>query len=92
MGVQENKKDEVERKSVEDVCRDCWRCGIRFQLRVGLGWVRREGVTVICRATRNGLSVVANAASLSPSVSRLPSHSHSDAYAHTLAAVLVAGN
>lgn len=57
-------KNEGERKSVEDLCRDCWRCGIRFQLRVGLGWVRREGVTVICRATRNGLSVVANAASL----------------------------
>lgn len=60
----EGNKNEVERKSVEDLCRDCWRCGIRFQLRVGPGWVRREGVTVICRATRNGLSVVANAASL----------------------------
>lgn len=90
MGVRENKKDEVERKSVEDVCRDCWRCGIRFQLRAGLGWVRREGVTVICRATRNGLSVVANAASLSPNVSRLTLTS--DAHAHALAAVLVAGN
>lgn len=53
----QKKKDEVGRKPVEDVCRDCWRCGIRFQLRVGLGWVRREGVTVICRATRNGLVI-----------------------------------
>jgi hypothetical protein len=103
-GVEETKKNEVDRKSVEDLCRDCWRCGIRFQLRVGLGWVvRREGVTVICRATRNGLSVVANAASRAPSASPSHSHSHShssaSAHAHSAkvglpvsAAVLVAVN
>lgn len=55
------------------------------------GWTgmgeEREGVTVICRATRNGLSVVANAASLAQC---LPSHSHShsDAHAHALSLLL----
>lgn len=53
------------------------------------GWTgmgeEREGVTVICRATRNGLSVVANAASLAQG---LPSPAHSDAHAHAHAHAL----
>lgn len=45
-------------------------------------------MTVICRATRNGLSVVANAASRSPAV---PSHSCSCSRSHSLQ-VLVSAN